>query len=109
MLPVRLGNVIAATTPIIVRDNNISAMVKAKPSRATEQGLPCAESSARRGVPEARPQYVRTFVSDVIRPAMPARSSAQARAVAFNARRSPNVALATGSGLPPPPDKILSF
>ena len=29
MLPVSDGSVIAATTPIIVRDNNISAMVKA--------------------------------------------------------------------------------
>ena len=30
MLPVSDGNVIAATTPIIVRDNNISAIVNAK-------------------------------------------------------------------------------
>ena len=29
-LPVKLGNVIAATTPIIVNDSNISAIVKAK-------------------------------------------------------------------------------
>ena len=30
MLPVKLGSVIAATTPIIVNDSNISAIVKAK-------------------------------------------------------------------------------
>ena len=30
MFPVRLGSVIAATTPIIVRDNSISAIVNAK-------------------------------------------------------------------------------
>ena len=70
IFPVKLGNVIAATTPMMVRDSNISAMVKAKPSGATKQAL-LAKSRA------CDDKSVELL--------------AQKRAVAFIARRSTSV------------------